>query len=86
MLTDDLSVTVYEEFRQWRDIPLAELRQFIAGLIARSSHREVGRMLNLSGETVRQFADGAVRRPGRATVEKIGHYYLQHQAKAGRAN
>lgn len=66
--------------RKWQEIPVEVLQAFVGDQRLKYSYDGIGRMLELSKETVRKFHLG-IGSPERSTIEKIGKLYLQHHPK-----
>jgi hypothetical protein len=61
----------------WREIPVEELRRFMAELVADSNLREAGRLIGRGREAVRRFVGGDIETPHDRTREAIARLYLQ---------
>ena len=63
----------------WRQIPVEELRRFMAELVSDSNLREAGRLIGRGREAVRRFVAGDIETPHDRTREAIARLYLQMQ-------
>ncbi|HKP76579.1 MAG TPA: hypothetical protein VJT67_13710, partial [Longimicrobiaceae bacterium] len=63
----------------WREIPVEELRRFMAELVVDSNLREAGRLIGRGREAVRRFVAGDIETPHDRTREAIARLYLQKQ-------
>lgn len=61
----------------WREIPVEELRRFMAELVADSNLREAGRLIGRGREAVRRFVGGDIETPHERTREAIARLYMQ---------
>src|SRR3954468_17715226 len=61
----------------WREIPVEELRRFMAELVQDSNLREAGRLIGRGREAVRKFISGDIETPHDRTREAIARLYVQ---------
>ena len=61
----------------WRQVPVDELRRFMAELVQDSNLREAGRLIGRGREAVRKFVSGAIETPHDRTREAIARLYVQ---------
>ncbi|HEU4455893.1 MAG TPA: hypothetical protein VFR81_22700 [Longimicrobium sp.] len=61
----------------WREIPVSELRSFVAELVRDSNLREAARLIGRGREQVRKFVSGDIENPHPSTREAIAKLYQQ---------
>lgn len=61
----------------WRQVPVDELRRFMAELVQDSNLREAGRLIGRGREAVRKFVSGDIETPHDRTREAIARLYVQ---------
>jgi hypothetical protein len=61
----------------WREIPVEELRRFMAELVQDSNLREAGRLIGRGREAVRKFVSGDIEMPHDRTRKAIATLYQQ---------
>lgn len=67
----------------WREIPVDDLRRFMAELVQDTSLREAGRLIGRGREAVRKFVSGDIETPHDRTREAIARLYLQQHPPGG---
>ena len=68
----------------WRQVPVEELRRFMAELVQDSNLREAGRLIGRGREAVRKFVSGDIETPHPRTREAIARLYVQRYPKGAR--
>jgi hypothetical protein len=64
----------------WREIPVDDLRGFVAELVRDSNLREAARLIGRGREQVRKFVSGEIENPHPTTRQNIAKLYVQRQA------
>ncbi|HSU13824.1 hypothetical protein [Longimicrobium sp.] len=68
----------------WREIPVEELRRFMAELVQDSNLREAGRLIRRGREAVRKFVSGDIEMPHDRTRKAIAVLYQQKYGTGAR--